>query len=48
MKEIESIYEIIHESDGFLFDAYGVLVHEDGVLAGARELDYLKSEGIPY
>ena len=49
MKILRSIYEVIKDFDGLLFDAYGVLVNEQGLLPGAVELlDHLKQSNIPY
>ncbi|SMF21502.1 HAD-IIA family hydrolase [Pseudobacteriovorax antillogorgiicola] len=49
MQELKSIYEITKNFDGFLFDAYGVLVDEQGLLEGATELlSHLESIGKPF
>ncbi len=49
MKKIESFTEIISDFDGFLFDAYGVLVDDNGLLPGSVELLHqLKGAEKPY
>jgi HAD superfamily hydrolase (TIGR01450 family) len=40
---------LIRRYDGLLFDAYGVLVHGDGIMPGAREtLEALRAAGKPF
>jgi HAD superfamily hydrolase (TIGR01459 family) len=44
-----SLDRLIERYDGFLFDAYGVLVHGDGIMPGAREtIERVKRVGKPY
>ena len=49
MKKIASFREITKNFDGFLFDAFGVLVDEGGLLPGAvAALEHLKDVEKPY
>lgn len=44
-----SLDGLIERYDGFLLDAYGVLVHGEGIMPGAREtIDRLKRAGKPW
>jgi HAD superfamily hydrolase (TIGR01450 family) len=49
MRSLTSFNELADCYDGFLFDAYGVLVSEEGVLDGAKRLiDQLVNRQIPF
>lgn len=44
-----SLAALIERYDGILFDAYGVLVHDEGIMPGAREaLHALRQSGKPF